>query len=216
VIIEPTSLAGCVRVVPRVVGDERGAFVKTFQASVFEALGLATSWREVFYSRSARGVVRGLHFQLPPADQDKLVVCTSGRVLDVVVDLRRDSPTFGDHESVELDDRSWTMLYLPSGFAHGFAALTDDAVMAYSVSAEYAPERDTGIHWASAGIPWPFESPVVSARDAALPALADFDSPFTMPPTPATAAAVPVVSASRHAATPAGRTHDDENEGAGR
>lgn len=177
--IESTELDGCVRVVPRVVEDQRGMFAKTFQASVFAELGLSAEWREVYYSRSRRGVIRGMHFQLPPADHDKVVVCVRGAVLDVAVDLRRDSPTYGQHACVELDDQSWQMLYLPPGFAHGFASLTDDSVMAYSVSTEYDPERDTGIRWDSAGIAWPFTEPIVSARDAALPTLDEFDSPFT-------------------------------------
>jgi dTDP-4-dehydrorhamnose 3,5-epimerase len=173
-------LDGCVRVIPRVVEDDRGMFAKTFQASVFTALGLGSDWRETYYSRSRRGVIRGMHFQLPPADHDKVVVCVRGRVLDVAVDLRRDSPTFGQHACVELDDQSWHMLYLPPGFAHGFASLTDDSVMAYSVGSEYDPARDTGIRWDSAGIAWPFTEPIVSARDAALPALAEFASPFSL------------------------------------
>ncbi len=178
--IEPTPLEGCLRVVPRVVEDDRGMFAKTFQTSGFDGLGLNAGRREVYYSRSHRGVIRGMHYQQPPSDHDKLVVCVRGKVLDVAVDLRTDSPTFGQHCAVELDDQSWEMLYLPSGFAHGFASLTDDSVMAYSVSTEYDPERDTGVRWDSVGVAWPFDSPIVSARDAALPALADFDSPFVM------------------------------------
>lgn len=178
--VEPTALDGCLRVVPRVAEDDRGTFAKTFQVSVFERLGLNTDWRETYYSRSHRGVIRGLHFQLPPSDHDKLVACVRGRVLDVAVDLRRDSPTFGRHACVELDDQSWEMLYLPRGFAHGFASLTDDSVMAYTVGSEYDPERDTGIRWDSAGIAWPFDSPVVSDRDARLPTLDEFESPFTL------------------------------------
>jgi dTDP-4-dehydrorhamnose 3,5-epimerase len=176
--VVPTPLAGCVRVIPRVVPDDRGMFVKTFQASAFAALGLGGDWREIYYSQSRRGVVRGLHFQLPPSDHDKLVYCVAGRVFDVAVDLRKGSPTYGRHASVEMDSTSWEMLYLPSGFAHGFASLTDDAVMAYVVGSEHDPERDAGIRWDSAGIPWPVDNPVVSARDQALPPLAEFDSPF--------------------------------------
>lgn len=168
------------RVLPRVADDDRGVFAKAFQAGVFEELGLNTDWRELYFSRSRRGVIRGLHFQLPPSDHDKLVLCVRGAVLDVAVDLRTDSATFGRHYAVELDDRSWEMLYLPRGFAHGFASLTDDSVMAYSVGTEYDPARDSGIRWDSAGIDWPFDGPIVSARDAALPTLAEFESPFTL------------------------------------
>jgi dTDP-4-dehydrorhamnose 3,5-epimerase len=176
--VTPTGLAGCVRLTPRVVPDDRGLFVKTFQSSVFNSLRLDADWREQFYSRSRRGVIRGLHFQRPPADHAKLVSCVRGRVFDVAVDLRKGSPTYGRAAGVELDDEGWEMLFIPSGFAHGFAALSDDAVMAYLTTSEHDPACDTGIRWDSAGIRWPVDEPIVSERDRALPALDGFDSPF--------------------------------------
>lgn len=179
--VRPTSLAGCVELAPTVHRDDRGLFVKPFHASTFSALALPTDFREIFYSRSGRGVIRGLHFQIPPAAQDKLVYCVAGRVFDVAVDLRRGSPTYGRFETFSLDADDWSMVFIPAGFAHGFAAVSDDAVMAYAVTTEHDPGLDSGIRWDSLPIPWPPGDPVVSARDRALVPFDVFESPFDLP-----------------------------------
>jgi dTDP-4-dehydrorhamnose 3,5-epimerase len=174
-----TSLPGCLVLQPRVVEDPRGAFVKTFRRTAFEEAGLPGDFPEHFLSRSSRGVVRGLHFQLPPADHDKVVCCTAGEVFDVVVDLRVGSPAYGRFETFRLDDRDWTALFVPRGFAHGFAALSEQAVTAYLTSTEFEPALDAGIRWDSLPIPWPVTEPVVSERDRALPPFEAFVSPWT-------------------------------------
>lgn len=174
----PTSLEGCFQVRPFFAEDERGTFVKTFHAERFAELGLPVDWREEYYSRSRKGVIRGMHLQTPPHDHEKLVYCTQGRVLDVVVDLRRESPTFGGHVAVELDGVRGHGLMIPKGLAHGFLALTDDVMMAYKVTTVYAPGNDTGILWSSFGLDWGIDQPIVSARDLTLPAFCDFSSPF--------------------------------------
>lgn len=176
--IRETRLAGCCTVHPVVRPDERGVFVKTYLESAFTAAGLPTRFPEHFYSRSGQGVVRGLHFQTPPAAQDKVVSCVDGEVLDVVVDLRAGSPTYGEHLTFRLTAQEWTAVFVPVGFAHGFAALSPTATVAYLATAEYQAGTDGGVRWDSAGIRWPFDEPVVSARDAGLPALADFRTPF--------------------------------------
>ncbi len=177
--VRSTVLSGCVELHPSVHHDERGTFVKLFQASSFEALGLAGDWKELFYSVTARGVVRGLHFQVPPADQTKLVSCLSGEVFDVVVDVRCGSPSYGGFHVSRLNGTDGTSVLVPSGFAHGFAALTDGAVVVYAVTSEHDPKHDNGLRWDSVpGIPWPFETPTVSARDAELPLFDRFVSPF--------------------------------------
>lgn len=158
--------------------DTRGTFVKPFSFSAFAAAGLPVAFREAFFSRSRRRVVRGLHFQTPPHAQDKLVCCAAGRVLDVVVDLRVGSPTYGRAETFELDAETWTALFIPAGLAHGFAALADDTVMAYAVTAEYDPKADSGIRWDSVPVEWPWPDPVVSERDMAFAPLAAYASPF--------------------------------------
>lgn len=174
----PTALEGCFEVRPFFAEDERGSFVKTFNAERFAEAGLPTGWREEYYSSSHKGVIRGMHFQTPPHDHEKLVYCLQGRVLDVVVDLRRQSSTFGMHIAVELDAERGRGLMIPRGMAHGFLALTDKALMAYKVTTVYAPSNDAGIRWDSVGVRWGIDAPIVSARDRAHPAFADFVSPF--------------------------------------
>jgi dTDP-4-dehydrorhamnose 3,5-epimerase len=174
----PTPLKDCYRVNPVVANDVRGTFVKTFQKEHFSALGLPTDWREEYYSRSRLGVIRGMHFQAPPHDHEKLVYCIQGRVLDVVVDLRKNTSDYGRYFAVELDAECGHGLIIPKGMAHGFLALTDNVLMSYKVTSVYVPENDHGIRWDSFGMDWGGDQPIVSARDRAHPKLADFESPF--------------------------------------
>lgn len=174
----PTILEGCYQVRPFFAQDERGTFVKTFHADRFLALGLPSEWREEYYSSSRKGVIRGMHFQTPPHDHEKLVYCIQGRVLDVVVDLRKGSPTYGQHCAVELDAARGHGLVVPKGMAHGFLALTESVLMSYKVTSVYVPENDAGIRWDSFGLDWGIDQPIVSSRDHAHPLFADFDSPF--------------------------------------
>lgn len=177
--IRETTIPGCFEITPHLFTDERGSFVKTFHHDTFQQHGLKTEWREEYYSVSRKGVLRGLHFQIPPCDHAKLVYCTAGRVLDAVLDLRSGSPAYQRHALFELNAETAHMLYLPKGVAHGFYTLSDSATMMYKVSTVYAPACDTGILWNSAGIPWPDSHPTVSQRDGNLPALSDFtDNPF--------------------------------------
>jgi dTDP-4-dehydrorhamnose 3,5-epimerase len=174
----PTSLPGCFEVRPFFAHDERGTFVKTFHAERFAAAGMPVDWREEFYSSSRKGVIRGMHFQTPPHDHEKLVYCMQGRVLDVVVDLRRASPKFGRHVAIELDAARGHGLMIPKGMAHGFLALSDDVLMTYKVTTVYAPSNDAGVRWDSFGLDWGVQDPIVSQRDRKHPAFAEFDSPF--------------------------------------
>lgn len=119
-----------------------------------------------------------MHFQLPPHDHTKLVYVSRGRIMDVVVDLRKDSLTYGKHFAIELDDRKAQYLYIPKGFAHGFASLEEGSIVNYAQTSCYAPESDCGIKYDSCGIEWPFESPTVSGRDLAFDKLETFKSPF--------------------------------------
>lgn len=182
--VVPTPIPGCVEVRLRRIDDDRGRFVKVFQASRFKALGLPVSQVEQFYSTSREGVIRGLHFQLPPFEHNKLVYCVAGRVLDAVVDLRRGSPTYLHHQTFELDADQPSLIVIPAGLAHGFLARSALATLVYTVSSEHQPAHDLGIRWDSAGVAWPVSSPVVSVRDAALTPLAAFESPFTFTPVP--------------------------------
>jgi dTDP-4-dehydrorhamnose 3,5-epimerase len=176
--VKETSLPGCVEVYPHTFGDDRGVFVKAFQETVFREAGLEVKFSEWCCSRSTKGVLRGLHFQRPPVSQDKLVYCLTGTVLDVAVDLRRGSPTYGCFETFHLDDREYRAAFVPKGFAHGYATLSDVAVVSYLASAEYAPELDGGIRWNSLSIPWPHPDPVLSDKDRSLVPFEEFDSPW--------------------------------------
>ncbi|XDF35011.1 dTDP-4-dehydrorhamnose 3,5-epimerase family protein [Paracidovorax avenae] len=178
---EESPLPGCYEIHPPVHPDERGRFVKTFIRSAFADRGLACDWVESFYSVSRRGVLRGLHFQLPPHAHAKLVHCSHGRLFDAVVDLRKGSPTQGQAAIFELDAGRGNQVYIPPGFAHGCYALTEGATIVYHVTSAHAPQHDAGIRWDSAGIPWPDKNPILSGRDRSHPGLDAFASPFTMP-----------------------------------
>ena len=175
---EKTRLAGCYVLRTKVREDMRGSFTKVYHEGAFRELGLTTEFREEYFSVSKRNVLRGLHFQLPPADHEKLVWCMSGEVLDVVLDLRRASATYGEHRCFTLTGGSGAMLYIPRGMAHGFLTRSEEAVMVYKVTSVYAPDFDAGIRWDTAGIDWGIAAPLLSERDRSFAALADFSSPF--------------------------------------
>jgi dTDP-4-dehydrorhamnose 3,5-epimerase len=176
--ILPTAIPGCFQIIPDIRRDERGSFVKVFHQDIFRQHGLATDFAEEYYSTSQRGVIRGLHFQTPPHHHAKLVYCTQGAVLDAALDLRRGSPAYGQHITLELSAANGHMLYLPAGLAHGFCSLSEQSLMVYKVTTTYAPESDGGVLWNSAGIAWPVQQPLLSPRDRTFPALAEFDTPF--------------------------------------
>jgi dTDP-4-dehydrorhamnose 3,5-epimerase len=169
-----TRLAGPVLVEPRIFPDERGYFLETYSRSRYAELGIDADFVQDNHSRSHAGAIRGIHFQSDPG-QPKLVRCVHGRVFDVVVDVRRSSPTFGHWESFELDDESHRQLYVPIGFAHGLQALTDDVDFVYKVGSYYDPATEVGIAWddPDLAIPWPIAPPIVSQRDQANPRLAE-------------------------------------------
>ncbi len=164
--------------------DDRGYFSETYKASLFEDLGLTVGFIQDNHSYSRhKGTVRGLHFQSPPYAQAKLVSTSVGAVLDIVVDIRRDSPTYGQHVSVELSAENGRQFFIPAGFAHGFCTLTDHAEIRYKVSAPYAKDHDGGIFWddPDIGIVWPVESStaILSEKDRNLPRLRECLSPFS-------------------------------------
>jgi dTDP-4-dehydrorhamnose 3,5-epimerase len=179
---EATQLPGCFLVHGGRSGDSRGSFTKTFHFDSFAAAGLRTDWREAYCSTSARSVIRGMHFQLPPADHAKLVFCTAGQVRDVVLDLRRGSPTYGEHRAFDLDEEAGVGVYIPSGCAHGFLSLSASSTMYYNVTSVHSPAHDSGISWDSFGLDWPVAAPILSERDRRHPPLAQFQSPFHFDP----------------------------------
>ncbi len=177
----PTRIQGPRLIEPRVFGDERGFFAETYRRSTHAELGIPPDEQFVQdnHSRSGRGVVRGMHFQIG-AGVAKLVRCPRGRIVDVVVDLRRSSPSYGRWEAFELDDQALRMLYVPVGFAHGFCVLSDVADVVYKQTAYYDPELERAIAWndPDVAIEWPLPARelIVSARDQAAPRLSEIES----------------------------------------
>lgn len=163
---------------PKVFTDQRGEFVKTFHYGMFADLGIPFTPVEEFFSTSRKNVLRGMHFQLPPHDHAKVVYCIAGRVLDVMLDLRKASRFFGCAVAVELSGINRHQLFMPPGLAHGFLALEDQSVMVYQTSSVHSPEHDAGIHWDSFGFAWPVADPVTSVRDENFPRFANFVSQF--------------------------------------
>lgn len=161
--------------------DARGFFMETYKASAFDEAGITGPFVQDNVASSSVGVLRGLHYQLPPKAQGKLVQVLRGRVFDVAVDLRREAPTYGRWAGHTLAGGSGEMLWIPPGFAHGYLVLSDEADVAYKVTAEYDPALDRGIRWDDprVGIDWPADLPTLSLKDRALPMLSDADNPFT-------------------------------------
>lgn len=174
---------------PKRHGDARGWFTEVYSVPAFEKLGIACTFIQDNHSLSAPAfTLRGLHFQMPPRGQDKLVRCIRGRIFDVAVDIRRNSPTFAHWVGAELSADNGHQLFVPIGFAHGFVTLEPDCEVSYKCSDTYAPEADGGISWndpalgaGGTGIAWPIPAgtlPELSSKDALQPLLKDFDSPF--------------------------------------
>lgn len=179
-----TSLDGVVIIEPHVFLDSRGYFFESFSLREFEEKVQKINFVQDNESMSSYGVMRGLHFQKPPFTQSKLVRCVKGAVLDVAVDIRRGSPTYGEHVAVELTEKNHRQLFIPRGFAHGFAVLSDVAIFQYKCDNFYAPQADGGISIKddSLGIDWiiPIQNAVLSEKDTKHPLLKDFTSPFSI------------------------------------
>lgn len=181
--VKKTDIEGVLIIEPKVFGDARGYFLESFNAKEFaETTGLNINFVQDNESMSSYGVMRGLHFQCPPFTQSKLVRCVKGAVLDVAVDIRKGSPTYGKHVAVELTEDNHRQFFVPRGFAHGFAVLSETAVFQYKCDNFYAPQADGGISILddSLGIDWkiPTEKALLSEKDTKHALLKDFDSPF--------------------------------------
>ncbi|TVP72813.1 MAG: dTDP-4-dehydrorhamnose 3,5-epimerase [Rhodobacteraceae bacterium] len=178
--IETTDLPGVVVITPRRFGDARGWFSETWNRASLQAAGL--DWPDFVqdnHSFSApRHTLRGLHYQRPPHAQDKLVRCSRGVILDVAVDARRGSPSYGQHVAVELSAETGAQLFVPKGFLHGFLTLTENCEVQYKCSDIYAPDCDGSVAWNSVGIDWGTDAPVLSDKDARAMTFAEFDTPF--------------------------------------
>jgi dTDP-4-dehydrorhamnose 3,5-epimerase len=160
--------------------DKRGVFAELYRECRFADLGLPHFVQDN-YSSSFRDVLRGLHYQLKPAAVGKLVYCIKGAIWDVAVDIRKGSPTYGKYVAIELAEKNRTMLYVPTGFAHGFVTLSEIAIVLYKMTNYYSPLHDRCIRWSdpAIGIDWPIKMPIVSVKDADAPSLADAENDFT-------------------------------------
>ena len=178
--IRKTPVLGLIEIVPNVYHDDRGYFLEAYHLEKFQEAGIAQSFVQINRSFSKKGVVRGLHFQRAPHQQGKLVSVSTGKVLDVALDLREGSPTFGQYERVLIDSEQQNMLFVPEGFAHGFVAL-EDTIFSYQCTNLYHQPSDGGIRWndAELAIDWELErygihEPIVSEKDQKLPTFADY------------------------------------------
>lgn len=177
-----TAIEGLVIIEPKVFTDSRGYFFESFSQREFEEKVRKINFVQDNESMSTYGVMRGLHFQRPPYTQSKLIRCIKGKILDVAVDIRKGSPTYGQHVAIELSQQNHRQFFVPRGFAHGFAVLSEEAVVQYKCDNFYAPEADSGISIKdeSLGIDWqiPTENAILSEKDIKHVCLKDFDSPF--------------------------------------
>lgn len=180
----PTPIPDLFVIEPRVFGDHRGYFYESYNADAFAKAGIKADFIQDNESFSSAGVLRGLHFQAPPKAQGKLVRVQRGRVLDVAVDIRKGSPTYGKHFTIELTGENKKMLWIPPGFAHGFATLEDETVFLYKCTNTYAPEQEGSLLWSdeTIGIDWGIDSPKLSEKDKIGPTFDAFESPFTYAP----------------------------------
>ena len=171
------NIAGVFQIKNFIAKDNRGVFVKTFHEDQFVSLGFNGKFTESYYSQSVQNVIRGMHFQLPPNEHEKLVYVTEGKILDVILDLRKSSLTFGKYLSIELHEFG-SSLFIPKGCAHGFLTLSNTATVVYNVTSIYNTKSDTGILWNSFGFDWGINNPILSDRDQSFFSFAEINSPF--------------------------------------
>ena len=178
-----TEIPEVIIIEPTLFEDDRGYFLESYNKKTFEENIGSVNFVQDNESKSLKGVLRGLHFQKPPFAQAKLVRCIKGSVIDVAVDIRKGSPTYGKHVSIELSEDNKKQLYIPRGFAHGYSVLSESAIFAYKVDNNYAPECDAGILWKDPdlNIQWGVNNDdiLISKKDSKLPSFSELDSPFT-------------------------------------
>lgn len=175
-----TNIDPVIIIKPPVFEDIRGSFIKVFHEKLFADQGLHLDLMESYYSISKKDVIRGMHFQAPPMDHTKLVYVTYGAILDVILDIRKGSPTYGQFVTVEISDQDRSVVYIPPGFAHGFLSRQNGTCVTYIQSTMHSPDHDRGVRFDSFGLDWKMPQPIVSKRDQTFPTFAELDTPFTM------------------------------------
>lgn len=178
--VTTTNIEGLLIIKPRVFGDERGYFFESFREDIMKSNGVTSKFVQDNQSMSSKGILRGLHFQKDPFAQGKLVRVIKGSVLDVAVDIRKKSSTYGQHFLIELNEENKTMFYIPPGFAHGFLTLEDDTLFSYKCTNYYNKESEGAIRWnsKSLNVDWGIVNPILSSKDATAPTFDEFQSPF--------------------------------------
>ena len=178
--VTTTNIEGLLIIKPRVFGDERGYFFESFREDIMKSNGVTSKFVQDNQSMSSKGILRGLHFQKDPFAQGKLVRVIKGSVLDVAVDIRKKSPTYGQHFLIELNEENKTMFYIPPGFAHGFLTLEDDTLFSYKCTNYYNKESEGAIRWnsKSLNVDLGIVNPILSSKDATAPTFDEFQSPF--------------------------------------
>jgi dTDP-4-dehydrorhamnose 3,5-epimerase len=179
-IFKRLSIPEIILIKPKIFLDQRGYFIEFYKHSDFENFGIIQNFVQDNFSRSKKNVIRGLHYQKEPFSQGKLVQCLKGKIFDVAVDIRMGSPTFCKWVGIELSEKNRYMLYIPPGFAHGFAVISNYADVIYKCTREYSPKNDRGIVWndPDININWPITNPIVSEKDSSLPLLKNADINF--------------------------------------
>jgi dTDP-4-dehydrorhamnose 3,5-epimerase len=176
--IKTTEFEGLLVLQNRPLTDDRGLFLKLFNYDFFRNSKLDADFKEFYYSTSNKNVIRGMHFQVPPYHHAKLVYVSHGRILDVVIDLRRSSATYKKHFTIELNGINGKYLYIPVGFAHGFLSLENETIVNYAQTSCYSKEHDSGILFNSFEFEWEIDNPIISDRDLSFVELNNFESPF--------------------------------------
>ncbi|EKE16346.1 MAG: DTDP-4-dehydrorhamnose 3,5-epimerase [uncultured bacterium] len=178
--VEKTKIEGLLIIEPQIFGDKRGFFVETYNEKRYKEAGINLNFVQDNLSKSAKGALRGLHWQAPPFEQGKLVQVIQGKVLDVAVDIRFGSPTFGEYVAVELSEENKKQFWIPPGFAHGFVSLEDNTIFSYKCTKIYNPESERGVMWndSEIGIDWKIENPIISEKDSKNKLLKDIEKDF--------------------------------------
>lgn len=176
--VEDTFIEGLKILHLKKFADARGSFLKVFNFDLFQQNGLNTQFKENYFSVSKKGVIRGMHFQLPNFEHDKLVYLNCGKILDVVIDIRKESKTYGNYFSIEITEDKPVAVYIPIGCAHGFLSLEENSMVSYLQTTVYNASCDGGIRFDSFGMDWNIEKPILSDRDFSFSTFADFNSPF--------------------------------------
>lgn len=173
-----TNFEGLYIIQHKMLNDNRGIFIKTYSSNIFEKLNIDLAIKERYFSVSHKNVIRGMHFQTPPEDHIKLVTVITGSILDVILDIRRSSPTYGHYFSIKLDAEDGKTIYIPKGFAHGFKSLEDNSIVEYNQTTGYAPNNDSGLRFDTFDYNWDIKNPIISERDLQFKSFNNFKTPF--------------------------------------